>query len=320
MGKIRMGILGCSEFAGRAMIPNMEKSKKCRLLSVASRSPEKAKLFASRFLCESHPSYEELLDDDRIQAVYMPLPAALHEEWVSKALEVGKHVLVEKPFATNLESAEKMLRMARERGLLIIENILFPLHPQTMEVIKLLKSGIIGDLRLFRGVFTIPELSPGNIRYSRELGGGSLRDLGIYLIKASRIFLGEEASLVSAYSSYGKFPVDISGAGTFGDGRGRISQIYFGFNHAYANSWELTGTQGRIIVDKAFTPKPDFVPAIVVETRKGREDILLDKFNFYSAMWDYFADEIEKASTYAKHYDELLAQTVHLENFIKMAT
>lgn len=307
--KLKIGVLGCSEFAGRAMLPNIQVSDNCELYAVASRILDKARTFSSRFSCIAYGSYHELLDDKNISAAYLPLPTALHEEWVIKSLEAGKHVLCEKSFAIDAMSAQRMINCAKANGLLILENILFPRHSLTQAVIKMINSGIIGDLRLIKAIFTVPGFQEDNIRYSKALGGGALYDLGVYTIKLSRIFLGDDLKVSSGILHYdNNNSVDKYGAATFINKLGQVAQVYFGFDHHYQNSWEFIGTSGRLYVERAFTAKPGVVPLILVEDKNGKREHRLDEDNIYSNMWNYFAEETIKPENYINHYNELLSQ------------
>jgi len=190
MGKIKMGVMGCANIAKRSVIPEIKLIEDFELSAVASRSKEKADAFAKHFNCEGIDGYDNLLKRDDIDAIYMPLPTGMHEEWVLKTLEAGKHILIEKSLAVDFSSAQKMVEKAKEKGLLIMEDFMFLYHSQHQFVKDLISKGEIGELRCFRSSFGFPPFPPGNFRYDRNMGGGALLDAAAYTVRASQLFLG----------------------------------------------------------------------------------------------------------------------------------
>ena len=197
MNPLRMGVMGCADIAWRAMIPAIVECGEVSLIAVASRTEGKARKFARRFDCDALAGYENLLSRDDIDAIYMPLPTGLHEEWVTRALEAGKHLLVEKSFANNFASAKKMTDLAREKKCLIMENFLFPHHSQHAWVMNRLAQSELGEIHLVRSTFGFPPLSQDNFRYDFRLGGGAVLDAGAYVVKAAQIFLVAFALLLT---------------------------------------------------------------------------------------------------------------------------
>lgn len=156
MKKLKVGVMGCANIAWRAMIPAVIQCEETELFAVASRSKERSSKFALQFNCKSVEGYLELLDLNTIDVIYMPLPTGLHEEWVIKTLEAGKHILVEKSFAQNVKSAQRMLEFAKSKNLLIWENFNFPHHSQFSWIKDKLSSGDLGDIHLLRSTFGFP--------------------------------------------------------------------------------------------------------------------------------------------------------------------
>jgi NDP-hexose-3-ketoreductase len=314
MQPLKMGAIGCGAFARRAMLPGMVDCPDVDLVAVASRAEDKAREFAGLFHCEPVVGYSELLERDDIEAVYMPLPTGLHEEWVVKALEAGKHVLVEKSFAETRESAERMLEPARRKGLLVLENFLFPRHAQYAWVKDALARGEIGETLLFRSTFAFPHLSRDNIRYNRQLGGGALLDIGTYGLKASQLFLGDDLELLGAALRYDpEAGVDVSGDVMLRNPAGVVAQFSFGFGCFYQCNYELLGTEGKLTLDRAYSPPPGFRPHAILERQDFRQEITLPADNHYVNMCAYFAQAVRAGDDFDRLHGEMLRQAGYLE-------
>ncbi|WP_101258534.1 Gfo/Idh/MocA family protein [Streptomyces barkulensis] len=269
---VRIGVLGCADIARRRMLPAMAASPHVRPAAVAARDPRRAEETARPYGCRA-TGYLELLADPEIDAVYVPLPAALHARWVEAALRAGKHVLAEKPLTTGRDRTAALLSLARARGLALMENVMFVHHGQHRAVGELVRGGAIGELRSFRAEFTVPARPEGDIRHSPELGGGALWDTGVYPVRAALHFLGHELSVLGAHlETHPRHGVDVSGAALLRTPGGVTAQLLFGLDHGYRSCYELVGSRGRIRVDRAFTPGPDQAPAVLVERGTEREE------------------------------------------------
>lgn len=321
MNKLRMGVMGCADIAWRAMIPAMVECAGVELAAVASRTAEKAGRFADRFDCDAITGYETLLQREDIQAVYMPLPPGLHEQWVVKTLESGKHVLVEKSFATSFASAQKMVDLARQKKLLIMENFLFPHHSQYAWIKDLAAQGELGDIHLLRSTFGFPSLPKDNYRYSRELGGGALLDAGAYVVKASRLFLGQDLVLLGADLRYDDaLGVDVFGNAMFKNSRGQTAQVSFGFDCKYQCTLELLGTRGKLFAERFFTPPPGFSPVVHLEHQDRKQTITLPADNYYINKYLFFADAVHQGPDFSRHEADLLLQASAVEALRKKGT
>ncbi|MFD8465562.1 Gfo/Idh/MocA family protein [Streptomyces cyaneofuscatus] len=270
---VRIGVLGCAEIARRRILPAFGALPDARITAVASRSADKAAGLAREYGCRPVHGYEELLERDDVDAVYVPLPAALHAEWVEAALKAGKHVLAEKPLTTELRSTHTLLALARDLGLVLMENMMFVHHSQHETVRAMVRDGVIGELRDFQASFAIPALPDSDIRYNAALGGGALRELGIYPIRAAVHLLGGELEVVGAVLTAGAGrSVETSGAALLRTPQGVTAQLTFGLDHAYGCRYQLWGSEGRITLDRAFTPPADHRPVLVVEHRSGGKE------------------------------------------------
>ncbi len=208
--------------------------------------------------------------------MYLPLPLALHAHWVEAAVRAGKHVLVEKPMTANPRETRRLLRLARPRGLVLMENVMFLHHRRQQAVRRLLDQRAIGELRSFQSEFTVPRLPDQDIRYQPELGGGALWDVGLYPLRAALYFLGNELEVVGAVLAAGPGRrVDTSGAVLLRRSDGVTAQLTFGLEHAYASRYQLCGSTGRIQVDQAFAPSAEHIPVIRVDSGSDRREIPL---------------------------------------------
>ena len=183
MRKIRWGVLGTAGIAKGCTIPGMLLAENCELYAVAGRDPDKAEQFKTEFGFErSYGSYEELLADPAVEAVYIPLPNHLHYEWVIRAAEAGKHILCEKPMAPDAKQAEEMQEAAREHGVVLMEAFAY-LHSPLITAIKAeLERGAIGEVCYLENAFVTSDYDLSNIRMRRETLGGSVYDLGCYCL------------------------------------------------------------------------------------------------------------------------------------------
>jgi len=176
---LQVGVMGCASIAERMVIPAILQSEKLQLHTVASRDLSKAENYAQKFACQAAEGYESLLQNPEIDLIYMPLPTALHHHWAIKALEAGKHILLEKSLACNLPEATEIVEAARMAGKLVKENFMFAYHSQMQYIREILSSGRLGQMRCIRSSFGFPPFpDASNIRYSKELGGGALLDAG----------------------------------------------------------------------------------------------------------------------------------------------
>ncbi len=256
-GRFRWGILGSARIAFRAVIPGIQKSEVGEVAAIASRSLEKAKAAAEEWnIPKFYGTYEELLRDPDIDAIYIPLPNHLHMEWTIKAAEAGKHVLCEKPLAIDAKQAEMMVKACEKAGVRLAEAFMYRHHPRYQSIKKIIASGEIGELRMIHASFTFngAEHLAGDYRTKPEEGGGSLYDVGVYPLSAARMLLGQEPLAVTVHSV---FPeqfggVDMMSAGLveFPDG---VSLTFdCGMWADFRNRIEILGDKGRIEIPHAF--------------------------------------------------------------------
>jgi dTDP-3,4-didehydro-2,6-dideoxy-alpha-D-glucose 3-reductase len=289
---VRIGVLGCSNFAMRSMIPAIiNMPAKFELIAIASRNQEKSKETASKFgIKQSFCSYDKLLNCDGVDAVYIPLPNSLHFRWVEKALERGLHVLVEKSMACSFEEVKYLNKIASKSNLVLIENFQFRFHKQLAVIQKIVSDGVIGTLRCVRSSFGFPPFPDvSNIRYKKELGGGALFDVGAYPIKISQIFLGHDIEVSAASLCFdNQKEVDIWGGAYLNQKKGSLfAEIAFGFDNFYQCNLELWGSRGKITADRIFTLPPEVKAEVAIETNDSKESIMVEPENHFNKILEH---------------------------------
>jgi predicted dehydrogenase len=191
--KVRWGVLGAANIAVKKVIPAMQRGTWSEIVGLASREATRAqRVAASLGIPRAYSSYEDLLDDPDIEAVYIPLPNHLHVHWATKAAESGKHVLCEKPIALSATEAARLIDVRDATGVLIQEAFMIRSHPQWLKAVDLVRNGSLGAIQSIVGYFSYYNIDPANVRNIRELGGGGLADIGCYLVHAARWLLGRE--------------------------------------------------------------------------------------------------------------------------------
>ncbi|SHJ29927.1 Gfo/Idh/MocA family protein [Pseudozobellia thermophila] len=292
--KIRWGILGTATIAMQEVIPALVKSRFGQVLAIASRDGEKAQRAAAQFGIKKHyGSYQTLLDDREVDAVYIPLPNHLHVKWAVSALRAGKHVLVEKPIALNAQEARSLKEEAdKHPHLKVMEAFMYRFHPRWQKVRQLIEEGAIGDLKMVQSSFSFFDDDHRSIVYNRKFGGGSLMDVGCYPVSVARFLFGAEPVKIEAdLDNHPEHKVDITAAGIMEFEKGR--SIFFSSIQLFENQEaKCFGTQGIIELELPFNPHEDASSKIVVIKENGREEILIEPCNQYLCQVDAFSRAI----------------------------
>jgi predicted dehydrogenase len=265
--KIRWGVLGAANIALKKVIPGMQGSRWCDVVAIASRDAGRARAAAEEVgLPKHYGSYEELLADPGIDAIYNPLPNHLHVPWSIRAAEAGKHVLCEKPIALNAAEARELLAARDRTGVKIGEAFMVRTHPQWLRTREIVREGGIGELRAVVGAFSYFNRDPENIRNIAEWGGGALMDIGCYPIVASRLVFGAEPVRVSGLIERDpEMHVD----------RLTSALLEFPGGHAlftcstqiiHFQRMQIVGTKGRIELEIPFNAPPDRPARILVDS------------------------------------------------------
>jgi predicted dehydrogenase len=257
MTKIRWGVIGVAGIAVKKVIPAMQQGEHCEVTAIASRDLDKAQAAAKQLgISKAYGSYEELLADKDVDAVYNPLPNHLHVPWSIRAAEAGKHVLCEKPIGLDVADARKLIAARDRTGVKIGEAFMIVTHPQWIRVMDLIKTGGIGDVRAMQTVFSYTNTNPANIRNMADIGGGGLMDIGCYGIKASRlVFNAEPKRVVGVLDRDPSFKTDrlTSAILDFGDGQ---SVFTCSTQMVPYQVVQIFGTKGRIEMEIPFNAVP----------------------------------------------------------------
>lgn len=263
MKPVRFAILGTARIA-RTVGPRIQAVEGAELAGVASRSAESASAFASDLnIPKTYDSYEAALNDPDIDAVYIPLPPALHLEWVTRAAQAGKHILCEKPLAMNVSEVRDMIAICRKHGVVLLDGVMWYHTPRATEIKRIVDSGQLGELRQLNSVFTFcwDEFPLDNVRMQRELGGGSLMDLGWYCVGVALWLFDAVPVRVIARADY-RNDVDTQFNGWLEFSDGRIASIECGFNTVKRRWVEVAGTTQNLVCDDFTRPwnadKPRF--------------------------------------------------------------
>lgn len=311
---VRIGVLGCASIALRRTIPAIQSCRRTALTAVASRDPEKAKQVAARFGC-AVSTYEELLQRDDVDAVYVPVPPSLHLRWGLEVLRAGKHLLLEKPAATTAEETRQLVHQAGERGLVLRENFAFLHHSQHQKVREMIAAGRLGTVRTYSAAFCFPPLHPEDIRYSAHLGGGALLDAGVYPIRGAQVLLGSDLKVVgSTLRIDPERGVDVAGQALLAGANGVLVDTQFGFQHVYSSRYALWGSTGRLSLDRAFNPPAAWQPVVRIEEQDHAEELTLPADHQFENSVRSFAEAV-LAGRDARSEDE----AAHCAQSVRMA-
>jgi len=285
------GVLGVANIGVRAVIPAIQRARRSRLVAIASRTESRAREAAQRIgISRAYGSYDALLQDPQVQAIYIPLPNSLHREWTIRSAEAGKHVLCEKPLALTVADCEEMIAACRAHGVVLMEAFMYRFHPRTRRVAQLVTEGAIGDPRLVRASFTFRIRDPANIRLQPDLGGGALYDVGCYTVNVSRMILGEPRE-VAASGHIGTSGVDETLAGLLRFEGDRLAVIDCGLMASRREEYELVGADGRLMVPVAFLPGTADAEIHLVKGT-DRTVMSIPGTDEYQAMIEHFEDVV----------------------------
>ncbi len=327
MEKLRIGVLGPSDIAGRRFVPGILASDEFTYVGVAyagpeerggdvsgwddpavSRGKQKAEQYQQRFGGQVYRGFQTMLEDAKIDAVYVPLPPALHARWGKEALEHGKHVLLEKPFTTRLSDTEELLRFAEEKGLAVHENFAYLFHRQIAVIEETIRSGALGELRLIRSAFCFPYRGEDDFRYHAAMGGGALLDCGGYPLSLADHLLGGIRVAASVLSPTRGHDVDVCGSVLLVNDDGLTAQVAFGMDNAYRCDVEVWGSRGVLSTGRVFSPPADLRVDICVKTDTERH-ILVEPDDQFRRSAEFFAGCIRDRDTRMRNDQRILARS-----------
>lgn len=335
---MRIGVICPSEIAIRRFMPALQNILELEYVGVGVNSayerygenlPEKriidkmlevenskAQVFLEKYGGKIFESYEKLVTSDEIDAVYIPLPPALHYKWARLALESGKHVLVEKPSTIYAKDTRDLVALARDKGLAFHENYMFVFHAQLDTIDQIIKSGEIGNIRLYRISFGFPIREANDFRYNKSLGGGALMDAGGYTIKYATRLLGNLARICCAkINNMDGYEVDMYGSATMINSEGLTAQLAFGMDNNYKCELEAWGSKGCLTTGRVLTAPTGFVPQVII--KKGNNDTIKDlpSDDAFAKSISKFVECINDAGAREKNYNEIIHQSELVEEF-----
>ncbi len=272
-GRVRWGILGCGAIATSAIAPAIRWSQNGELVAIGSRTPERAQARADEIGApRAHGSYEALLDDPGIDAIYIGTPNGTHARWVAAAAAAGKHVLCDKSLALSAEDAAAARDACRARGVRLVEGFMYRHHPQWDVARRLLRDGAIGKVQAVRAWLAGTLANPDDHRFSRELGGGALFDVTCYAVNAVRLVTSEEPGRVLASARWLSPGVDASTHALLELPGGAVASVHGSLRSPAEQGVIVVGERGRIVLEKPFVPHWD--PVQVVLESAGQTELL----------------------------------------------
>ena len=273
MKGLRWGLLSTARI-NRRLIPAMRRARRAELVAVASRGQASADAYAAEWkIPRALGSYQALLDDPGIDAVYISLPNSLHAEWAVRAAQAGKHVLCEKPLAQSLADCDRIQAAAEAAGVVAAEAIMYLYHPLLAEARRLVREGALGQVGFARGSFSFILDRPDNVRWKPELGGGALWDVGIYPVSFCRWILGEP-DRVFAWQTLTEGGVDAATAGVLHFSAGETAAFDCSFRHTFRTQVEVAGSEGTLTIDRPFLLRPD--SRMILRDNQDREQEIGD--------------------------------------------
>jgi predicted dehydrogenase len=294
MRKVRWGILSTAKIAREKVIPAMQKGEYCEVVAIASRNEEQAQSVAKLLnIPKGYSSYEELLNDSSIEAIYIPLPNHLHVEWAIKALNAGKHVLCEKPIAFSSSEAGRLLKVSGENPQLkVMEAFMYRFHPQWLYVKKLVDNGRIGELKTIQSFFSYYNVDMNNIRNRKDAAGGAMMDIGCYCISWSRLLFGKEPERVLGIVEYDpQSQTDRLSSGILQFSSG-ISTFTCSTQLAPYQRVNILGAEARIEIEIPVNAPPDKSTKVWVHSKTGSEKVVFDAIDQYTIQGDLFSQAI----------------------------
>jgi D-xylose 1-dehydrogenase (NADP+, D-xylono-1,5-lactone-forming) len=275
MTTLGWGILGAGRIAPR-IVRAVGGADRGRIVAVASRDTERARAFArTHGIATAHGSYAALLDDPDVDVVYVAIPNAAHAEWTIRALEAGKHVLCEKPLALSVAEVDAVAAATRTSGRIAVEAFMYLHHPQVVRAVELARGGALGRIDVVTGSFSFILAHPGDPRLVRDLGGGSLWDVGCYPVSFARRIAGEEPAAVEAFARFGPggpaAGVDLTFAGLLRFPGGMVASFDCGFAAPDRQRLEIVGGEATLLLEAPFLTAPDGPPPSLVLSSGGVE-------------------------------------------------
>ncbi len=287
---LKWGILSTADIGRKVVTPAIQRSRGSAVLAVASRDGAQARHYAEDLGIHRHyGSYEALLEDPEVDAIYNPLPNSLHLPWTLKALAAGKHVLCEKPLGLSADECREMMRAAEDAECVLMEAFMYRFHNRTQKLLELTQDGTLGTLRLIRARFAFTVSDPRNIRLNSDLGGGALMDVGCYCVDVSRSIAGAEPIIVQAQATWVQGVDEVLSA-TLSFENGLVAQIDCALNQPRFEKLEVFGTEGYCEVNAAFLPGVGETTLELTLRDAEAKQLSFPGHNQYQTMIEHFSE------------------------------
>jgi predicted dehydrogenase len=319
MDTIKWGILSTAKIGIEKVIPSIQQASNCTVVAISSRSSTKAQKAAEKLnIPRYYSSYEDLLADPEIDAIYNPLPNHLHVPQTIRALEADKHVLCEKPIALDAEEAQELLDISKKYPeLKVMEAFMYRFHPQWIRTKSMVEEGEIGKLQTIESFFSYYNDDPDDIRNKAGIGGGGLMDIGCYCISLSRfLFDNEPENVIGQWKIDPQFKTDYLASGILDFGSG-ISTFTCATQTAPHQEVNIVGTKGRIVIDIPFNAPLDKQTSIWHIGDKRKEEIVIDPANQYMLQAEEFAKSILKGSLPPTPLEDAIQNMTVIDDFRK---
>lgn len=303
--QLRLGIIGCSNISNKSTIPAILKATNGELCGIGSRSTEKAKKFSNIFGCNNYGTYEDVIEDEKIDAVYISTPVSKHEEWILKAASAGKHILCEKSLTDSFSSAKTILKSCKDNNVRIMEGFMYRFHPSHMKVKELIKTGKIGKPYTFSSRYGFPPISKEDIRYDRTLGGGILNDAGCYPIHAPRmLFQSEPEGILCELTMDEEKQVDTKANILMKFEDDIYSHSSVGYDMFYQSTYSIWGSEGFLSLSRSYNVPPDMHAILDIESKDSKDSISLELVDHFQLMIETFCNEIQGSSLSNYNFEE----------------
>lgn len=332
---MRIGVICPSEIARRRFLPALAQCKDFSFAGVAvadatefvgadetilGNEIEKTNAFVAEYGGVVYRGYHTMIEDDSIEAVYLPLPPGLHYQWANKVLSVGKHAFVEKPCTTSLKDTEMLIAHAKGKQLALHENYMFIFHRQMEQVQEIVNSGELGEVRLYRIDFGFPLRDKSDFRYNKSLGGGALLDCAGYTMRCASFFLGQTSKVVcGAKKNIDGFEVDMYGSATMCNAGGVSAQLAWGMDNNYRCSLDIWGSKGTLHTDRIMTAPAGFTPHVAIKLGNNEPCVVtLDADDAFKNSIEHFCRCIKEDDCRLSNYEQIRHQAELIDQYRKL--